>query len=66
MNRSITRQLYFNPVSMIHRVDNLEIILKLKPIPDDEMDSDNLRTIGSESFVNPTSSIKIGSLVNEE
>ena len=45
---------------MIHRANNAEIMLRLKPIPDEELELNNLRTIRRENLIDPTSSIVIG------
>ena len=60
LDRSIYRQLYFNTERMIHRANNAEIMLRLKPIPDEELELNNLRTIRRENLIDPTSSIVIG------
>lgn len=56
-NRNITQQLYFNTEKMIHRINNTEIALGLKPIPKDEFESNNLK---KENLISPTSHLLIG------
>jgi len=60
IERSVYRQLYFNAESMTHRARNTELVLRLKPIPDEEMEGNNLRSISRKNLINPTSIIEIG------
>lgn len=58
--RTITRQIYFSTDKMIHRVKDTKIVLGLKPIPDDEMISNNLRAVRRENIIDPSNCIVIG------
>ena len=65
-DKAVTRQLFFNTECMIHRANNAEMVLGLKPIPDNEIKRNNLRIVRIEYLINPSSHIVIGQFGADE